>query len=123
MDSGYKGFSESVKPYLDYAAIGTEYYAERGGAFTGSGYTLRRRNAEPMIAEQKPVFCLKLQSAAMRRLGHELITLELPADEDRLSFVKDALNIRDFAEAEIVEAKCSNSLYQRYIPLVSPNVC
>ena len=38
--SGYKEFSEAVKPYLDYAAIGTEYYAERGGAFTVDGYTL-----------------------------------------------------------------------------------
>ena len=122
VDSGYKGFPESIKPYLDYNAIGTEYYAERGGAFTGSGYTLRRSNAEPMIAEQKPVFCLKLQSDTMHRLGHELITLELPADENRLRFIKDALNIEDFAEAEIVEAKCTSSLYQRYIPLVSPNV-
>lgn len=26
VDSGYKGFPESVQPYLDYAAIGTEYY-------------------------------------------------------------------------------------------------
>lgn len=41
-------FSEIAKPYLDYAAIGTEYYAERGGAFTGSGYALRRKNAEPL---------------------------------------------------------------------------
>ena len=122
VDSGYKGFSESAKPYLDYAAIGTEYYAERGGAFTGSGYALRRKNAEPLASEQKPIFCLKLQSAKMHKLGHELITLELPADEDRLRFVKDALNIEDFEEAEIVEAKCTSSLYQKYIPLVSANV-
>lgn len=52
VDSGYKDFPESAKPYLDYAAIGTEYYAERGGAFTSYGYTLRRSSTEPMISEQ-----------------------------------------------------------------------
>ena len=122
VDSGYKGFSESVKPYLDYAAIGTEYYAERGGAFTGSGYTLRRKNAEPMIKEQKPIFRLNLQSTVMRTHGQEPITLELPAGEDRLRRVMEALNVEDFAEARIIEAKCESSLFQRYIPLVSPNV-
>ena len=53
VDTGYKGFPESVKPYLDYEAIGIEYYAERGGAFTGDGYTLHRGSAEPMLAEQE----------------------------------------------------------------------
>ena len=53
VDSGYKGFPESVKPYLDYAAIGIEYHAEHDGAFTGDGYTLRRGPAEPMLAEQE----------------------------------------------------------------------
>ena len=122
VDSGYKGFSENAKPYLDYAAIGSEYYAERGGAFTGSGYTLRRKNAEPMLKEQKPFFRLKLQTAAMQTLEQEPITLELPAGEDRLRCVMEALNVEDFAEARIIEAKCESSLFQRYIPLVSPNV-
>ena len=53
VDTGYKDFPESVKPYLDYEAIGIEYYAERGGAFTGDGYTLHRGSAEPMLAEQE----------------------------------------------------------------------
>ena len=53
VDSGYKGFLESVKPYLDYEAIGIEYHAEHGGAFTGDGYTLRRGSAEPMLAERE----------------------------------------------------------------------
>ena len=122
VDSGYKNFSESAKPYLDYAAIGSEYYAERGGAFTGNGYTLRRKNAEPMLKEQNPFFRLKLQTAAMRALGQEPITLELPAGEDRLRCVMEALNVEDFAEARIIDAKCESSLFQRYIPLVSPNV-
>lgn len=122
VDSGYRGFSESVKPYLDYAAIGTEYYAERGGAFTAYGYTLQRKNAESIAEQQKPVFRLKLQSTAMHRLGNELITLELPADENRLRYVKESLNVEDFAEATVMEAKCVNYLYQRFIPLASQDV-
>ena len=88
---------------MDFAAIGSEYYAERGGAFTGCGYTLRRKNAEPMLKEQKPFFRLKLQTAAMQTLKQEPITLELPAGEDRLRCVMEALNVEDFAEARIIE--------------------
>ena len=51
VDSGYKSFPEDVKPYLDYQAIGVEYYCERGGAFTAYGYTLRRTSAEPVQAD------------------------------------------------------------------------
>ena len=51
VDSGYKSFPEEVKPYLDYQAIGVEYYCERGGAFTAYGYTLRRSSAEPVQAD------------------------------------------------------------------------
>ena len=75
-----------------------------------------------MIKEQKPIFRLNLQSTVMRTHGQEPITLELPAGEDRLRRVMEALNVEDFAEARIIEAKCESSLFQRYIPLVSPNV-
>ena len=51
VDSGYKSFPEEVKPYLDYHAIGVEYYCERGGAFSAYGYTLRRSSAEPVHAD------------------------------------------------------------------------
>ena len=66
--SGYKEFSEAVKPYLDYAAIGTEYYAERGGAFTVDGYILRRSSAQALAAEEKkePIFRVNLQTREMR---------------------------------------------------------
>ena len=33
VDTGYKNFPENVQPYLDYRAIGAEYYAENGGAY------------------------------------------------------------------------------------------
>ena len=34
----YRDFAEADNPYLDYATIGTKYYAERGGTFTAYGY-------------------------------------------------------------------------------------
>jgi len=107
VDSGYKGFPESVKPYLDYAAIGTEYHAEHDGAFTGDGYTLRRGSAEPLIAElERPtVFVVHLQTGGMRNLGQEAFKLALPASETQLRYAKDALNIEDFEEAAVVKVE------------------
>lgn len=35
VESGKMSFDESVRPYLDYTRIGTEYYANHGGAYTG----------------------------------------------------------------------------------------
>ena len=124
VDSGYKGFSESVKPYLDYAAIGTEYYAERGGAFTGSGYTLRRRNAEPMISEQNKttVFRVHLRTGGMRRLGQDPYVLALPASDEQLRYAKDELNIEDFEEAAVVKVECTPEYLQRYLPLNDPDI-
>lgn len=61
MDSGYKGFPERARPYIDYNAIGVEYHAEHGGAFTVGGYTIRRSSAKPLIVERE-------QDAALR--GH-----------------------------------------------------
>ena len=36
-------FPEAAWPYLDFAKIGAEYYAEHGGAYTYAGYVLRSR--------------------------------------------------------------------------------
>ena len=118
VDSGYKGFPESVKPYLDYAAIGTEYYAERGGAFGGDGYTLRRSSAEPLVAEhgQDAVFRVSLRTGGMRNLGQDPFVLELPATDAQARYAKDALNIEDFAEAHIVDVTCTDEALMRLLP-------
>ena len=49
VDTGYKNFPEAVQPYLDYRAIGAEYYAENGGAYGPGGYVRRKT-----IREQAP---------------------------------------------------------------------
>lgn len=121
--SGYKGFSEETKPYLDYAAIGTEYYAERGGAFTVHGYTLRRSSAQSFAAEKKePIFRVNLQTREMRLQRVKPVMLELPADETRLRFAKNALNIQDFSEATVESAYCVHNLFKGTIPLHEPDV-
>mgnify|MGYP000848147605 FL=1 len=48
---GIKPFDESVQPYLDYARIGIEYYANHGGAYTSGGYVLRRDSAEQTLRD------------------------------------------------------------------------
>ena len=122
--SGYKGFSEDTKPYLDYAAIGMEYYAERGGAFTVHGYTLRRSSALLLSTEQKekPIFRVNLQTREMRLQRIMPVTLELPASETHLRFVKNALSIQDFSEATVESAYCVNELFKGTIPLHEPDV-
>ena len=122
--SGYKGFSEDAKPYLDYAAIGTEYYAERGGAFTAHGYTLRRSSALSLSAEQKekPIFRVNLQTREMQLQRVKPVMLELPADETRMRYVKNTLNIQDFSEATIESAYCVNELFKGTIPLQKPDM-
>ena len=95
VDSGYKGFPESVKPYLDYAAIGTEYYAERGGAFTAHGYTLRRSSAEPEITAR-----LEVRDAA--EYGRNAL-LELCGDQEVLDTIDGFMDWEGFG-AHMMEA-------------------
>ena len=39
-------FPREVQPYLDYAAIGAEYYSNHGGAYTPNGYVKQREDAQ-----------------------------------------------------------------------------
>jgi hypothetical protein len=48
---GVKPFDESVRPYLDYTRIGSEHYADHGGAYTAGGYVIRRDNIEPALID------------------------------------------------------------------------
>lgn len=92
---------DHLRPYLDYQAIGQEFYSNHGGAFCRGGYavhkaelpgTLQRRHEE--IAG---VISLDLRTGS--GLSH---TLSLPASPESLRWAKESLDITDFAEAEIV---------------------
>ena len=54
-------FPEAAWPYLDFAKIGAEYYAEHGGAYTYAGYLLRKQDDE-LVREKKSKIQLGLSS-------------------------------------------------------------
>ena len=55
-------FPEAAWPYLDFAKIGAEYYAEHGGAYTHAGYVLLKQDAEP-VREKAAKIRLDLSSS------------------------------------------------------------
>ena len=55
-------FPEAAWPYLDFAKIGAEYYAEHGGAYTYAGYVLRKQDDE-LVREKKSKIQLDLSSS------------------------------------------------------------
>lgn len=86
-------FPEEVRPYLDYAAIGSRYHDCHGGVFTPEGY-VRRREAVPAL-EKDTVICLTLATT------EQSDTLLLPASEEQLEETKETLEIDDFSQAVI----------------------
>ncbi len=121
VDSGYKGFPENVRPYLDYAAIGAEYCAQRGGAFTSQGFTLRRSNAESLSPEEsnwwKPIFRVYLQSPTWLEQRRDPYALELPATPKQLCAAQYDLEIPELGDAEQLKAECLLVDLEPYIPL------
>ena len=63
-DQNRQEFPESVRPYLNYAIIGTEYFDRHNGIFTPDGYVKRKENAQIQAVEDKPAFALTLASFA-----------------------------------------------------------
>jgi len=103
VENGYKDFPENVRPYLDYAGIGAEYYAERGGAYTMDGYVLRREACHiqmEQMEQKEPVIRLWLRTMT----GAGMI-LNLPATEEQLDAAKRALNVEEFSAAQISKAE------------------
>ena len=48
---GDRRFPEEAWPYLDFAKIGAEYFAGPGGAYTVSGYVMRREDGQQQVQE------------------------------------------------------------------------
>lgn len=90
-------FPEAVRPYLDYAGIGAEYYANHGGAYTPSGYVKRREDGQVQATASKPAFALTLASCAGS------LRLDLPATASRLNQAMSELQINRLSYAMIDE--------------------
>lgn len=125
VDTGYKGFPEKVRPYLDYAAIGAEYCAERGGAFTASGFTLRRRDMEALSPKKtewwKPIFRAYLQTPAWQSKSSKPYAMDLPATSEQLRTAQNELAVPALEEAELLRAECLFNNLEPYIPLEEPD--
>lgn len=89
---------EAAWPYLDFAKIDAEYYADHGGAYTPNGYVMQQENESVQTQERKPIFELYLLH------GQSRYRLDLPAEEPRLELAKRSLGIEDFAQATIYQA-------------------
>ena len=92
-------FPAEVRPYLDYAGIGAEYYANHGGAHTPNGYVKRREVTQEQAVEDASKFTLTLASPT------GTCRLNLPASEDRLEQAKRALGLDSLDSADISDVK------------------
>ena len=111
VESGRFGdeFPESMRPYLDYAAIGTKYRSDHGGIYTQTGYVKRREDA-PVQAEEPRTMLLTLATSEQK------YPLVLPASEERLDQAKKALGIDNFSQTAIASVEYVAPYLDRLIP-------
>jgi len=83
---------EHLKPYLDYAGIGVEFYSNCGGAYTLDGYVIQKGR-------------LPIQSQSPEPWRNESRDEVLPADEEYLDAVKAYLDIDVFADAMLCDIR------------------
>ncbi len=93
--TGKFAFAEEVKPYLDYAKIGTEQRKLLGGAHTEHGFMKRRETVQTQTAEARPAFALTLVSPA------GAVRLDLPASDAQMEDAKRALGLDSLDSAAI----------------------
>lgn len=116
VDTGYKNFPEEVQPYLDYRAIGAEYYADNGGAYGPGGY-VRRKNSLEQTAEQRvALITLHLFTRRVSETMAEPFLLPLPATDEELEQAKALVGVDHFTEATIVKAEFGKPYLAELIP-------
>ena len=82
-----------------------------GGAYTVSGYVMRRENGQQQVQESKPIFELYLLHGQIR------YCLDLPAEELQLDMTKRSLGVEDFAQAAIYQTKCEMEPLAGLLPM------
>ena len=88
-------FPETVRPYLDYAGIGAEYYASHGGAYTPTGYVKRQESTPEQTLEDKSRLSLVLRS------GSNTCHLAFPASDAELETARRKLDVAELTDDRI----------------------
>lgn len=108
VNNGIVAFPESVQPYLDYQIIGSEFYADHGGAFCRGGYVVRKDELPEQFLKaeseqkQKSTILLRLRASHGGHQAPSDTALTLPATDEALERTKQRLGISEFSEAQIV---------------------
>ncbi len=103
-------FPEEAWPYLDFAKIGREYYADHGGAYTYGGYVIRKQSAQPEMRKDGALISLQLET------GSKVCVLRLPAMDEELDAAKDSLGIYNFAQAKVERVDFLVPYLEEHIP-------
>ena len=116
VDTGYKNFPEEVQPYLDYRAIGAEYYADNGGAYGPGGYVRRKSSLEQTAEQRVALITLHLFTRRVSETMAEPFLLPLPATDEELEQAKALVGVDHFTEATIVKAEFGKPYLAELIP-------
>ena len=102
VDTGYKDFPEAVQPYLDYRAIGAEYCADHGGAYSPGGYVKCREPSQEQNAEHRgALITIHLRTLEAPGTIGKTYSLLLPATDEELDMAKTEIGVDHFTEATI----------------------
>lgn len=116
VDTGYKNFPEAVQPYLDYRAIGAEYYAENGGAYGPGGYVRRKSSLEQAPEQRDALITLYLLTPRVTETMADPYRLALPAMDEELEQAKEQIGVDHFTEATIVKVEFGKPYLAELIP-------
>ena len=117
VDTGYKDFPEETHPYLNYAAIGMEYYTNNGGAYGPGGYVRRKAAPELEVQVQKPLITIHLYSAKLSQARAEPYRLALPALDEEMDQAAQALGVDKLSDASIVKMEIGDETLKELIPM------
>ena len=102
---------EALRPYLDYRSIGIDYCNSHEGEFLADSYTGIQSGAMEQVLEEQGVLRLTLSTAK------GTFPLSFPASDERLEQAKRALDVEDFAQADITAVKFSSPYLDGLLPL------
>lgn len=117
VEVGHKDFPEETYPYLNYAAIGMEYYTNNGGAYGPGGYVCRKTAQYQEMQVQKPLITIQLYSAKLSHARAEPYRLALPALEEELEQAAKVLGVEEIDGASIVTAEVGDETLKGLLPV------